>query len=64
MQVTIDNTNFLFIPSKITSFDTIVKNKKTMENDIYQKFEATAEILGELIICKDVTKNNKLKNDD
>jgi m7GpppX diphosphatase len=56
MQVTIDNTNFLFIPSKVTCFNTIVKNKKTMENDIYQKFEATAEILGELIVCKDVTK--------
>jgi m7GpppX diphosphatase len=56
MQVTIDNTNFLFIPSKVTCFNTIVKNKKTMENDIYQKFEATAETLGELIVCKDVTK--------
>ena len=56
MQVTIDNTNFLFIPSKVTCFNNIVKNKKTMENDIYQKFEATAEILGELIVCKDVTK--------
>jgi len=56
MQFTIDNINFKFIPSKVTSFDTIVKNKKTMENDIYKKYEATAEILGELIVCNDVTK--------
>jgi m7GpppX diphosphatase len=27
-----------------------------MENDIYEKYEATAEISGELIICNDVTK--------
>ena len=56
MQFIIDNINFKFIPSKVTSFDTIVKNKKTMENDIYKKYEATAEILGELIVCNDVTK--------
>jgi len=56
MQFTIDNINFKFIPSKVTSFDTIVKNKKTMENDIYKKYEATDEILGELIVCNDVTK--------
>jgi len=56
MQVTIENVNYKFIPSKVTSFDQIVKNNKTMENDIYEKYEATAEISGELIICNDVTK--------
>jgi diadenosine tetraphosphate (Ap4A) HIT family hydrolase len=56
MQVTIDNVNYKFIPSKVTSFDTIIKNKKTMENDVYEKYEATAEISGELIVCNDVTK--------
>ena len=56
MQVTIDNVNYKFIPSKVTSFDQIVKNNKTMENDIYEKYEATAEISGELIICNDITK--------
>lgn len=56
MQVTIDNVNYKFLPSSVTSFDKIVKNKKTMENDIYEKYEATAEISGELIICNDVTK--------
>ena len=61
MQVSIENINYKFIPSKVTSFDTIVKNKKTMENDIYEKYEAIAEISGELIVCNDVT---KMKNSE
>ena len=56
MQVTVENVNYKFIPSKVTSFDKIVKNNKTMENDIYEKYEATAEISGELIVCNDVSK--------
>ena len=56
MQVTIENVNYKFIPSSVTSFDKIIKNNKTMENDVYKKYEATAEISGELIICNDVTK--------
>ena len=56
MQTTIENINYKFIPSKVSSFDKIIKNKKTMENDVYEKYEATAEILGELIVCNDVTK--------
>jgi len=56
MQVTIENINYKFIPSKVTSFDKIVKNNKTMENDIYEKYEATAEISGELIVCNDASK--------
>ena len=55
MQQTIDNINYRFIPSKVTSFDSIIKEKKIMENDIYEKYEAKAEITGEIIICKDVT---------
>ena len=56
MQVTIENVNYKFIPSKVMSFDQIIRNNKTMENDIYEKYEATAEISGELIICNDITK--------
>ena len=56
MQVTIENINYKFIPSNVTSFDKIIKNNKTMENDVYEKYEATAEISGELIICNDITK--------
>lgn len=56
MQVTVDNVNYKFIPSKVTSFDTIIKNNRTMQNDIYEKYEAIAEISGELIVCNDATK--------
>lgn len=55
MQQTIDNVNYRFIPSKVTSFDSIIKENQTLKNDIYEKYEAKAEISGELIICKDVT---------
>jgi len=62
MQQTIDNINYMFIPSKVLAFDGIIREKKTMENDIYEKYEAKAEISGELIICKDVTQmKNRVK---
>jgi diadenosine tetraphosphate (Ap4A) HIT family hydrolase len=55
MQQTIDNISYRFIPSKVTSFDSIIKESQTLKNDIYEKYEAKAEISGELIVCKDVT---------
>jgi m7GpppX diphosphatase len=55
MQQTIDNISYRFIPSKVTSFDSIIKENQTLKNDIYEKYEAKAEISGELIVCKDVT---------
>jgi m7GpppX diphosphatase len=54
MQVTIDNINYKYIPSRLTNLDTISKNKMTLKNDIYEKYEATALVDGELIICNDV----------
>jgi hypothetical protein len=54
MQQTIDNISYRFIPSKVTSFDSIIKESQTLKNDIYEKYEAKAEISGELIVCKDV----------
>lgn len=54
MQVTIENINYKFLPSRLTSVDSIIKNKLTLKNDIYEKYEATAQIDGELIICNDV----------
>ena len=56
MQQTIDNINYKFIPHKVSNIDKTMKINKTMENDIYEKYEATAIVDGELIICKDVTK--------
>jgi hypothetical protein len=56
MQQTIDNVNYKFIPSNVYNVDKTVKGKKTLENDIYEKYEATAIVDGELIICKDAAK--------
>lgn len=54
MQVTIDNVNYKFLPSRLSNIDGIVKNKVTLKNDIYEKYDATAQVDGELIICNDV----------
>lgn len=54
MQVTIDNVNYKFLPSRLSNVDSIIKNKMTLKNDIYEKYEATAQIDGELVICNDV----------
>jgi m7GpppX diphosphatase len=56
MQQTIGNVNYKFIPSKVYNIEKTMKVKKTMENDIYEKYEATAIVDGELIICKDASK--------
>ena len=56
MQQTIGNVKYSFIPSKVFDFEKTQRNKQTMENDVYEKYEATAIVDGELIICKDVTK--------
>lgn len=56
MQVTIANTNYKFIPSQISSFDSIRKNDLILKNDIYEKYSAIVEVEGELIICNDINK--------
>lgn len=56
MQQTIDNINYKFIPHKINNIENVIRTNKLMENDIYEKYEATAEVSGELIICKDASK--------
>lgn len=53
MQVTIENINYKFIPSKLNDVNTVVKHKLKLKNDIYEKYDATAQIDGELIICND-----------
>ena len=59
MQSTRDNINYKFIPSCVTSFDNITRKHTILVNDIYEKYEATAEVSGELIICNDA---NQMKN--
>lgn len=56
MQQTIDNVYYRFIPSNVYNIEKSMKIKKTMENDIYEKYEATAIVDGELIVCKDASK--------
>ncbi len=55
MQQTIENISYRFIPSQVYNIEKTMKIKKTMENDIYEKYEATAIVDGELIICKDAS---------
>jgi len=54
MQVTIDNINYKFIPSKLSTIDSISKKELVLKNDVYEKYNATAEVQGELIICNDI----------
>jgi hypothetical protein len=54
MQVTIDNINYKFVPSKISTIDSISKKELVLKNDVYEKFKAVAEVEGELIICNDI----------
>ena len=54
MQVNIDNINYKFIPSRLSSTSAIKKNELVLKNDIYEKYNATAEVEGELIVCNDV----------
>jgi m7GpppX diphosphatase len=54
MQVTIDNSNYKFIPSKLSKIDSISKKDLVLKNDVYEKYNATAQVDGELIICNDI----------
>jgi diadenosine tetraphosphate (Ap4A) HIT family hydrolase len=58
MQRTIDNIHYKFIPYSIdeNKFNSIIRHSNTMHNDVYEKYTATAEINGELIVCKDPSK--------
>jgi m7GpppX diphosphatase len=53
MQVVIDNVNYKFLPSHLSDVNSIIKNKLILKNDVYEKYEATAQINGELILCID-----------
>ncbi len=56
MQTTIANVRYQFIPSKVLNFAGITHNTLILKNDIYEKYAATAEISGELIVCHDKSK--------
>ncbi len=54
MEVTIDNIHYKFLPCKVSNIKSVVKHKVTLKNDIYEKYDATAQVDGELIICNDM----------
>ncbi len=56
MELTIGNKNLKFIPNSVSSFDDIVKYECVMTNDIYEKYNASAQVSGQLIICNDADK--------
>lgn len=45
-----------FTPNRVTSFKDIVRGELTMESDVFEKYQATASVKGELTICKDINK--------
>ena len=51
--------NTLFIPNEVISF---VKQNEIFTNDAFSKYTATAEIIGEVIMCNDVSKSKSIKN--
>lgn len=61
MQVNIDNINYKFIPTKLSSVESITKDKLIFKNDIYEKYSATAELEGELIVCNDANQMRKFE---
>ena len=61
MQVTIDNLNYKFIPSNLSTIDSIVKKEIVLKNDIYEKYNALAKIEGELIICNDPSESRRFE---
>jgi diadenosine tetraphosphate (Ap4A) HIT family hydrolase len=58
MERILDNKYLKFIPSTVLNFENISKNEKKIDNDDFQKFAATTEISGELIVCNDLSKMN------
>jgi m7GpppX diphosphatase len=58
MQFIKENKHFKFIPSSVIMVDESSK-KQTFNNDIYNKYQASATIEGELIVCNDISKMRK-----
>lgn len=58
MQVTIDNVHYKFLPSKISSLE---KRELVLKNDIYEKYKATANVEGELVVCNDVSSMKRIE---
>ena len=60
MEILNEHNKTQFIPNEVISF---VKGKEILINDAFTKYTATAVIIGELIVCNNISKSkpNKLK---
>lgn len=58
MQYISENKHYKFIPQKVITIDDSNK-KHTFKNDVYDKYQASATIEGELIVCNDMSKMRK-----
>jgi len=59
METVIDNRHYKFVPNRVESFDNIKLHREIFSNDIYEKYEVSAEVKGELLVCNDATKIKK-----
>jgi m7GpppX diphosphatase len=59
METIINEVHYKFVPNKVTSFNNMQIHKDLFLNDIYEKYEATATVKGELLLCNDPTKMRK-----
>lgn len=48
-----------FIPQAVVSFEQVELFKQTLNNDVYQKYDAATKVNGEFIVCKDPKKMKK-----
>ena len=50
-----DGIRYEFIPTKILSLLNIKINNIILKNDVFEKYDATTEVKGELIVCKNIS---------
>lgn len=59
MELIEGSTKYKFIPNSVLSFQNLQKISTKLENDSFTKYEAIAEVKGEYIVCKDISKLKK-----
>jgi diadenosine tetraphosphate (Ap4A) HIT family hydrolase len=59
METVLENIHYKFVPNSIVSFDNIQLQKEIFINDIYEKYKASVEVQGELLVCNDASKIKK-----
>jgi len=59
MIFTLDNKQYTFNPQSVVSFNDIIIHQKIIDNDVFEKYQASTTVDGELIICNDISKLKK-----